>query len=120
MMTAERLYEFGVMVSLGTKKIRIAIMVFIESIMLTGLGVLLASAIAYPIMYYLHTHPINMGGEAMDGMLEDFGMEAVINGSINPKILYFSGEAVILITLIIALYPLIKVFRINPLKAMKR
>lgn len=120
MMTAERMYEFGVMVSLGTKKIRIAIMVFIESIMLTGIGVITGTVIAYPIMMYLHNSKIKMGGDAMEEMLDEFGMEPIITGSINPTILYASAFAVLAITLIIALYPLVKVLRLKPLKAMKK
>lgn len=121
MMTAERMYEFGVMVSVGTRKIRIALMVFIESIMLTGLGVFFGSVIAFPIMYYLHTHEISLGGgKEMEEMMAEFGMEPVITGSINPAILYFSALAVLVITLLIALYPMMKVLRLNPLKAMKK
>ncbi len=121
MMTAERMYEFGVMISVGTRRARIAIMVLLESTLLTGLGVVIGSGIAYPIMYYLHTHEIPLGGgEDMEKMMAEFGMEPVITGSINPTILYMSALAVLLITLLIVFYPVTKVLRLNPLKAMKK
>jgi len=119
MMTEERMYEFGVMISIGMKRMKLIIMIFLEVLFLSILSVVLGTGISYPIMYYFYSHPIPMTGEAAETM-HDYGFEAVIQGSINPVILKYNAIAILLISVVIVMYPLLKIIRLNPIKAMKR
>lgn len=119
MMTEERMYEFGVMISIGMKRLRLIIMMFFEILFLAMISVVLGSALSYPFMYWLYKNPIPMTGE-MAKTMEDYGFEAVIQGTTNPVILKYNAIAVLIISLVIVIYPTQKIIRINPIKAMKR
>jgi putative ABC transport system permease protein len=121
MMTAERIYEFGVLLSLGTRKKIIIVTLLLETSLLSLIGTLLGTAISYPIMYYFKSHEILISGDPeKEGMMAEFGMEPVITCSIHPDILFFSAGVILVITAVIALYPVLKILQLNPVKAMKR
>lgn len=119
MMTEERMYEFGVMISIGMKRLRLIIMMFFEILFLALISVVLGSALSYPFMYWLYKNPIPMTGE-MAKTMEDYGFEAVIQGTTNPVILKYNAIAVLIISLVIVIYPTQKIIRIKPINAMKR
>ena len=119
MMTTERLYEFGVMVSIGMKKIKIIIVIFLEVLMLSFISVAIGSVLSYPIMYYLSTHPIPLSADTGQTMAE-YGFEAVIVGTTNPIIIQYNAFAVLIISLMVVVYPTLKILKLNPINAMKR
>ena len=76
MMTEERKYEFGVLISIGMSRVRLFGIILIETIILSMIGVFLAIILTYPISYYFNLNPIDMAvlmGEGADQMLEDLG-----------------------------------------------
>ena len=78
MMTEERKYEFGVLISIGMSRIRLFRIILIETIILSMIGVLLAIILTYPISYYFNINPIDMAvlmGEGADQMMEDLGLK---------------------------------------------
>lgn len=119
MMTEERMYEFGVMISIGMKRLKLILMIFFEILFLALLSVSVGSVLSYPIMYYFQQNPIPLNGEVAKS-IEDYGFEAVIQGTTNPVILKYNAIAVLLISLLIVIYPLLKIARLNPINAMKR
>ena len=58
MMTQERKYEFGVVVSIGMKKIKLIISMVYETIFLTSIGVLAGVVLSRPIVLYFHNNPL--------------------------------------------------------------
>ncbi len=118
MMTQERMYEFGVMVAIGMKKIKLMVIVLIETIMLTLLGVLLGIIAVMPISYYFHLNPYVLPGDQAV-VMEKFGFESVVPFSIDYQIPLYHGLLIFAIALIITFYPLIIIAKLKPLKAMK-
>jgi ABC-type lipoprotein release transport system permease subunit len=119
MMTAERQYEFGVMISIGTKRIRLAGMLIVELIMMSILGIVLGCIGSLPIIYYYHWNPIELGGE-MAAMMTEYGMDPILPFSVDPTILLNQGLIVLLIIAIIGFYPLWHAWKLEPLEAMHR
>ena len=119
MMTQERMYEFGVMVAIGMKKIKLMIIVLIETILLTLLGVLLGIIGVMPISYYFHKNPYILPGDQA-AVMEKFGFESVVPFSIDYQIPLYHGLLIFVIALIITLYPLMIIVKLKPLKAMKQ
>ena len=52
MMTEERKYEFGVLISIGMSRIRLFSIILVETVILSMIGVVLAILVTYPISYY--------------------------------------------------------------------
>jgi ABC-type antimicrobial peptide transport system permease subunit len=119
MMTAERRYEFGMLIAIGMKKTRLGLMLLYETILITLLGVITGLLISLPFVIYFYHHPIRLSGK-MAEMYEQFGFEALFPTSVDSGI--FSTQSVIILVIAfgVGLYPLWHVSRINPVNAMKR
>jgi len=119
MMTQERKYEFGVVVSIGMKKIKLIITMIYETIFLTSLGVILGALISRPLILYYHNNPLRFP-EEQAAMMEEFGFEAIIPFMSSYDIPLTHGMVIFCISLVISLYPVITILRLKPIKAMKR
>ncbi len=118
MMTQERLYEFGVMISIGMKKLKLIKIVLLEAITLSLIGVILGIFAALPIMYYFNRHPIKLVSEQAETM-EKFGFEPIIPMSTNLEIPLTHAALIFCISLIISIYPIITILKLDTIKAMK-
>jgi ABC-type antimicrobial peptide transport system permease subunit len=118
MMTVERIKEFGVMVSVGMQKLRLSVMIVIESILIGLLGVVTGSLACIPIIFYYYYHPIHLTGE-MAVVEEGYGFEALI--CFEKPGLYFlnNGLLVLLIVAISVIYPLRKIIKLNIINALR-
>lgn len=118
MMLSERKHEFGVLISIGMKRIKLAIVVWIEILIINLLGAILGISGAFPIAYFFFKNPIKLGEDVQE-MMEDYGMEAIIQTSIAPSIFISQATIVFIIGSIIAIYPFINITRLNVIKAMR-
>ncbi|MCB0738052.1 MAG: ABC transporter permease [Bacteroidetes bacterium] len=74
MMTTERQYEFGVLLSIGMKRLKLGFMVILEILFICLMGLVLGALLAFPLVYYVHLNPIEFGGQAAASM-KDMGFE---------------------------------------------
>ncbi|MCB0396179.1 MAG: ABC transporter permease [Flavobacteriales bacterium] len=118
MMLAERSHEFGVLVAIGMRRIRLATMVWMEMCILSVMGAIAGMVGAVPVCAWFYYNPISLGDEMKD-MVEEYGIEAVIQSSINPTIFLQHGVIVFFLSTLIAIYPLIKLSGLSAIKAMK-
>ena len=122
MMTEERKYEFGVLISIGMSRIRLFGIVLIETVILSMIGVVLAILITYPICYYYYLNPIDMAdlmGEGADHMIEEMGFSPIAPMSIEWNIPLTHALVIFISSLLISIYPAIKISKLNPVKSMK-
>ena len=119
MMTQERKYEFGVVVSLGMKKFKLMITMVYETIFLTSIGVLAGILCSRPIVLYYHNNPFRFPEEQVK-MMENQGFEAIIPFMSTYDIPITHGLTIFFISLLICIYPIITIYKLNPIKAMKR
>jgi putative ABC transport system permease protein len=118
MMTQERKYEFGVVISIGMKKLFLIITMIYESILLTSIGIIFGILISRPIILYYHYNPLEFTGESAKAF-EDFGFEAIVPFMSTFDIPITHGLIIFFISLIICLYPIIYILKLTPIKAMK-
>jgi len=118
MMTKERTYEFGILVSIGMKKLKIQFMVALEILMLTFLGVLLGLVASFPLTFYFFKNPIEFTGDAAKAY-ENFGYEAIIAFSLDPVIFYSQGIVILVISLLLGIYPMLAIQHLKIIKALK-
>lgn len=119
MMTRERQYEFGVLLSIGMKRGQLAASVWIETLLLGLLGAVVGIALAYGLAYYLMVNPIVMQGEMAEAYTK-FGMDPVMPASVALDIFWGQALTVLIITTLIALYPAFVIFRLQPVAAMRK
>ena len=119
MMTQERKYEFGVVVSIGMKKAKLIMTMIYETIFLTSLGVLLGIVLSRPLILYYHYNPMQFPDDQA-AVMEEFGFEAIIPFMSSYDIPLTHGLIIFCISLLISFYPTITILRLKPIKAMKR
>lgn len=118
MMTAERMFEFGVMMSIGMKRRTMQFTVFLEMLLMSGIGVLTGVGISLPFLIYYYHHPIFFTGESAEA-IEKFGMEAAYFFSVQPSLFYNQAWAIFAMALILGFYPLYVIQRLKPVNAMR-
>ncbi len=118
MMMAERRREFGMLVSIGMKKRKLAKVISLEMLLIGFLGVAAGAAASLPIVFYGHYHPLRFTGE-FARMYEDYGFEPVMPTML-PDTFYLWQTVVVLIILMIAIvFSTRKIFGMNVVNAMR-
>lgn len=118
MMTAERKKEFGVMVALGMQKYKLGIVVFIELIILTLIGLIAGTILSLPIIRYFAVNPIELTGD-MAEMMENFGVEPILPFAWQVDYFLAQSFSVSIVILLAIFYPLMKIFGIDTMKALR-
>jgi ABC-type lipoprotein release transport system permease subunit len=117
MMTAERIREFGVMISVGMQKARLMFVVIFESVLIGMVGVISGAVASLPIILYFSHHPVPMGG-GMGTAMASYGFEPLF--CFAPPQAYFITNAllVLVIVLIASIYPVRKIRKLNVINAL--
>lgn len=119
MMTRERSYEMGVLVSIGMKRWQLGTVIWLEVIIMGLMGALLGLLLSWPLVAYFHVNPIEFAGD-YSATMEQFGFEAVFPAALRWNIFAQQALIVICITLLLGLYPMYKIKRLAPVKAMRQ
>lgn len=119
MMTAERRFELGVMLSIGTSRNRLSLMLALEMAMITLMGTAAGILAAWPVMLYFNRNPMRFSGE-MAAAIEEFGMEPWIRFSLDPGIPFMQAAIVLVMTLLIAWHPIRHMRRLDAVTSMRR
>lgn len=118
MMTTERIYEFGVLISVGMKRWKLIIVVMLESLFINFLGVIAGMLAGIPILGYFYRNPIRLKGN-LDEFAEQYNIEPVLNFSLDPAVFYWQGIIVFIIALIVSVYPVYRISRLNLISALR-
>lgn len=119
MMMLERKFEMGMLVAIGMKKIKLIFLFVAESVLTVFTGCTAGLLASIPLIYYLHRHPIRIGGDTAKAY-ERFGFEAIFPTSTEPSILMYQAMIVLIIGFVLSLYPVMKVLQLEPVTAMKK
>ncbi len=118
MMTSERRKEFGVLMAIGMKRLRMGLVTWVEVVMLGLIGAILGILCSIPISYYFKVNPIRFTGD-MAKSYENFGIEPLLQTAVDMSIYFNQAFWVVLMTSILALYPIYKIYRMRPVDAMR-
>ncbi len=124
MMVKEREFEFGVLLSIGMKRRLLAISVWGETVFLGLLGALLGILGSLPLVYYFHTHPLDLskfqGGEEVAQAYEKWGFDPIFPTVVELPIFLWQAVIVVILTSILATYAMWRIKRLTPVEAMRR
>ncbi|MFP4046560.1 MAG: ABC transporter permease [Bacteroidales bacterium] len=118
MMVVERKKEFGIMVAVGMKRIKLAVIVAMEMVMIGMLGLLSGIAGSIPIILYFYHNPIRLSGELAE-TIEVYGIEAILPLAWQAD--YFVNQFLIvaLIVVVAVIYPVYSITKLKPVEAMR-
>ncbi len=114
-MMIERQREFGMLISLGMKRSRLAFVVFFEAFFISMVGVVVGILVAIPIVFYFYHNPIMLTGEMAGTMLE-YGFEPIMPFAADLDIFLGQALIVLVIAILVGLYPIKKVFQLDIMK----
>jgi putative ABC transport system permease protein len=112
----ERTREFGVMMALGTTPGRLVRLLLMESMTMTGTGIVCGIAAGVLLTWYFQVHGIGVAGA--DDILRQFGIPDRIYPRLSLWSITIGPAAVFIITFFTALYPALKVRRLRPVAAL--
>lgn len=118
-MMHERLREFGILLSIGLKRAQLAGICMLETLFISIIGVITGVFVGFPIVYWFYTNPIQLADDLADAMI-DYGLEPVMNFSIASDIFVYQGLTIFFIALVVGLYPVRKVFRLDIISAARK
>ncbi len=119
MMIAERKVEFGMLIAIGMKKTKLGGMLIAETLLISISGAVLGMGISFPVVWYLEKKPIRFSGEFAKAY-EQFGFEAIFPAILKTEIFISQSVIVLVMALLIGIYPLWHVSRLDPVTAMKK
>lgn len=118
MMIHERYREFGVLVSIGMQKARLAIVLIIEMFFMGVIGVVTGTIFSLPILYLGNKYPYQFTGE-MAKVMESYGMEPVMPLAWIDDYVFWQGAIVALMVILSCIYPLRKVLKLKEVEALR-
>ena len=121
MMTKERFYEFGILIAIGMRRLKLAITVWLEIVFIGIIGAIAGMLLSLPLVYYFKINPLDLSafGEQMAETYEKFGMEPILPATLEWQIFLTQAITVFLITTVLAVYPFLKIRKLKPATAMK-
>lgn len=118
MMMSERRKEMGVLIAIGMKKTRLQRILIYETFSVGLLGVLIGFVLSLPVIMIMVHNPIPLTGDIAEAY-ELFGIEPNMYFSMMPKVFVNQVITVFVIAMVIAVYPLLQIFYLNALKAIR-
>ncbi|TVQ06605.1 MAG: ABC transporter permease [Bacteroidetes bacterium] len=116
MILIERQKEFALLFSIGMKRSILAAVCFLETLFMSLAGTLMGVIGAIPIVAYFNYNPIRLTGQMAEAIAE-YGFEPILPFSSDPAVFYTQALYVMILSVIIGLYPVKRVFQLNILDA---
>jgi ABC-type lipoprotein release transport system permease subunit len=118
MSVTERFREFGIILAMGMPQRKLVVVVLLETVFIVLIGLVLGNLLAAGINYYILINPIEFGGD-FEAIYQEYGFLPRIESTMKPTMFLNSSLAVLIISIVAAIYPLSKVLRLEPLKGIR-
>lgn len=117
MSVLERTREFGIVMALGLTPARLGRLIFLETGLMGGLGWLLGLAVGTVVVVYFSVYGFSYPG--LEEMAARFNLPGRVYPSLTPFSLLLGPTVVFIACLIAAAYPALKLWRMQPVVAMR-
>ena len=112
----ERTREFGVLMAIGMTPGRLMRSLFLESVTITLIGIILGIISGGMVTWYFQVHGIVISGAAE--FLSQYGLPERMYPQLSVLSVSVGAGIVLIITILTAIYPVLKVRRLRPVEAM--
>ncbi len=114
----ERVRQFGVVLAVGLRPRRLALMVFFEAFLTAAMALAVGDLVGWGLAEYFSAHPIQLGG-AEAAALAELGFSAAITTYLDlPNFLMVNG-LILGITLLAAVWPALRAASYEPVEALR-
>ena len=117
MMISERKREFGVMVAIGMKQSKLAVIVTIEMLFLGFMGTVLGMLASVPIVLYGYYHPFKFTGD-MAQMFIEMGFDPLMPLAWFGSYFTIQGVVILFMVLLASYFPVRSILKLNVIKAL--
>ncbi len=117
MSVLERTREFGIMMALGLKPVRLGTLVITETFIMSTLGLAIGAALGTALAWYLSIVGFSYPG--MEEMAGKFNLPDRIYPSLSLLSIFLGPGIVFICSLLAALYPALRLFFLQPVSAMR-
>ena len=93
-------------------------MLIYETFIIGIMGILSGSLASLPLLYYQYFHPIRMGGQGGQMMI-DMGFEPYMYFSLAPKVFTFQVLIIFIMIMVISIYPFVSALMLKENKALR-
>jgi ABC-type lipoprotein release transport system permease subunit len=115
MTVLERTREFGVMLALGATPLRIGMTVFLETTLLTliglTIGIVLGSAVALYFSFYGFTYP------GLEELMGQYGLPGLIYPKLSATSILLGPAVILCCVLLVAVFPALRIRRLEAVQA---
>jgi len=112
----ERTREFGVLMAIGMTPGRLMRSLFLESVTITLIGIILGIIFGSMVTWYFQVHGILISGATE--LLSQYGLPERMYPQLSVLSVSVGAGIVLIITILTAIYPVLKVRRLRPVEAM--
>ena len=113
----ERTREFGVLMSVGTKPLRLVKIMLIESMAMTTVGLLIGIALGMAVTLFFTKYGIGMGESSE--LLTQYGIADRLYPKLSAASIIIGPTIITIVTFITALIPAMKIPRMRPVEALR-
>jgi ABC-type lipoprotein release transport system permease subunit len=117
MSVLERTREFGVIMALGIKPRRLALLVLLETFLMASLGFLIGVLLGSLLSAYFAQ--VGFAYPGMEELAAKFNMPAMMYPALDPFALLLGPSVVFVFCLFAAIYPALKLYGLRPVEAMR-
>ncbi len=118
MMLSERQREFGMMVSIGMRRGKLATILTTEMIFLGLIGSLSGMLATIPLIIVGYYHPVKLTGQ-MARMYMDYGFDPVMPMAWFDSYFYLQGGVIFFMVLLASYLPVRSILKLDPIKALR-
>lgn len=118
MMIHERQHEFGVVVAIGMRKTKLALIMAYELVLMGLIGIFTGTILSIPLLYILHNNPIRLTGNLAQAM-EDMGFDPIMPLAWIDSYVFWQGVVVLIMVLLSCIYPLREVLKLREAEALR-
>lgn len=118
MAVLERYRELGMLMAIGMNKVKIFLMIMIETILLGLVSAPLGLGLGYLTVRWLSKTGINLSIYS-EGM-QEFGMSQIVYPDLHPQFYWQLAIAVAATAILASIYPALKAIRLKPVEAIRK
>jgi putative ABC transport system permease protein len=114
----ERTHEYGVLLSLGMRPRALSVLAYLESLLLTAMGLAVGLILGLGLAYYYAAKGLYIPGT--EELYAEYGLNPRIYSLVTAKVVVLALGIVGVMTAVMAIYPAVKAGRLKPVEALRR
>ena len=118
MAVLERMRELGMLMAIGMNKMKVFLMVCIETLMISVIGAPVGIFLGFLTIKYLNHRGISLA--RWSSALEEFGLSDLVRPVLDTSNYLLVALAVVITGLLASIYPSLKAIRLRPVEALRK